>query len=98
MKNLAMMVHFKTRNRGAHPGGPLGGYGWVYGRYSEWEAFQEAVTRHFRRHFHYDIVDFDDRRSIDGQPRNTAAASLVDALDRFPIQFQTLHFYTADER
>lgn len=97
VKSLGMMVHFKTRNRGAAPGGPAGGFCWVYGRYDDWGAFEDEVTRHFRRHFRYDIVGCEDQQEIAGAPANPSAASLVGALDQFPIQYRTMHLYTADE-
>ncbi|GGY42010.1 hypothetical protein [Parvularcula lutaonensis] len=93
MSDRAMVIHFKTRNRGAAPGGPAGGYCWVYGKFDDWETFEQEVTHHFRRHFRYDVVDFEDKREIFGTPDDPTEAGLVRDLAKFPIQYHTMQLY-----
>ncbi|NNU15117.1 hypothetical protein HK107_02110 [Parvularcula sp. ZS-1/3] len=93
MQDLAMVIHFKTRNRGAAPGGPAGGYAWVYGRFEDFDTFEEEVTHHFRRHFRYDVVSTEEQRKIDRTPEDPKAAALVAELDSFPIQYRSMHLY-----
>jgi hypothetical protein len=94
MKDLAMVIHFKTRNRGAAPGGPSGGYAWVYGKFEDFKTFEEETTLHFRRHFRFDVVDCEDKREILGRPEDPVEQNLVRELDSFPIQYHTMQFYS----
>jgi hypothetical protein len=96
MKDLGALVHFKTRNRGAEPGGPGGGYCRVYGRFSDWETYEEEVRRHFRRHFRYDVVDFEEKETVES-PKSARQAALIRELDRFPIQYLTMQLYPRDD-
>ena len=94
VKSLAMVIHFKTRNRGAAPGGPEGGYAWVYGRYEDWDRFEDEVTLHFRRHFRFDVVGCEDQRVITAAlAKDAVEAGLVRDLANFPIQYHTMQFY-----
>lgn len=96
MKDLAMVVHFKTRDRGAVPGGPAGGYAWVYGRYPDFETFHGEVTKHFRRVFRYDVIEAEDKREILGRPDDAVEQGLVSDLAKFPIQYHTMQFYAGE--
>jgi hypothetical protein len=92
MQDMAMTVHFKTRDRAAVPGGPAGGYARVYGRFEGWERFEEETTRHFRRLFRYDVVECEDKTELKGSAE-PGAEHLVAGLGTFPIRFQSLHLY-----
>lgn len=92
-----MMVHFRTRNRHRAPGGPDGGYCFVYGRFPDWPSFEAAVTEHFRIHYRYDVIECDQKQDVRTLPADPAAASLVMDLAQFPIQYCSMHLYRADQ-
>lgn len=97
MTDLQMIVHFKTRARQALPGAPAGGYAWVYGRFTDWDAFEREATLHFRRHFRFDVIGFEDKRKVGPAPKDPVVAGLVRDLDQHPLQYHTMQFYTADQ-
>ena len=97
MTDRQMIVHFKTRNRQLMPGAPAGGYAWVYGRFPDWEAFELEAVMHFRRHFRFDVIDFEDKRKVDRAPKDPVVAGLVRDLDKHPLQYHPMQFYTADQ-
>lgn len=97
MTDLQMIVHFKTRVRQARPGAPAGGYAWVYGRFPDWDRFEREATLHFRRHFRFDVVGFEDKRKVSPASKDPVVAGLVRDLDQHPLQYHTMQFYTADQ-
>ncbi|MCQ8184423.1 hypothetical protein [Parvularcula maris] len=90
-----MTVHFKARRCEGVPGAPAGGYARVFGRFDDFGSFEEAVTKHFRKHFRYDVVECEDQAEI-GRGSEPGADHLIAALETYPIRYQSLHLYDSE--
>ena len=99
MPDFAMNAHFRSTPGGrARRNGFAGGYGWFFGRFSDWSVFERELREHLES-IGYIFIECEDSLIIDsiddlneGEQRD-----LYTRLATYPLQYRTLHLYENDD-
>jgi hypothetical protein len=97
--NFAARLHFRTvPDSDPWKRGFRGGYGWFFGRFSEWGTFRSELESHLAG-LGYEQISVEECRAIDGPSdlNEGEQRELFEALSEFPLQYRTLHLYRHDD-
>jgi len=91
----AANVHFKTLSDG---GEYSGGYGWFFGKFKTWAEFYESIEAHLTE-IDYCLINIETSQQICdlGELVSEEQKQLVRLLDKYPLQYRTLHMYESND-
>lgn len=99
MTDFAANIHFRTSiGSPARLDGLKGGYGWFFGRFPDWQAFESALrtelaTLGYEFHECGQLLEIESSNDLNVGEQQELFAALV----QHPLQYRTLHLCREDD-